>query len=130
PRRDPRADRSRLRQLASDALGAAEATVAAPTSGHAALPRVRLRYQPDAWGFHGPLAIGDALPAASFAWSNHDVTGAPMEGKVKVPAGSAALTGCPLIVPDTVAGSLSWNCNAGPFTTANAGATVSTAKGT
>src|SRR5262249_16435788 len=51
-------------------------------------------------------------------------------GKVNVPAGSEAETGVPLIVPATVAGSVSENVSDEPVTTLNVGATVSIANGT
>src|SRR6185437_14546935 len=79
-------------------------------------------------GAQGPVITGPALPAASRAWNDQEVAGAP--GKTNVPAGSLAVTGWPLIVPLTVAGSLSWKVNAAPFTTLSVGATVSIANGT
>jgi len=56
--------------------------------------------------------------------------GAPVDGKVNVPAGSAAETPCPLIVPATVAGSVSEKPSDVPVTTLNTGATVSIANWT
>src|SRR5262249_6988381 len=77
----------------------------------------------------GPLTSAPALPAASLAWSDHDVTGAPVHGNANVPAGSDAETGVPLIVPATVAASVSENVSDAPATTLKARAAGSIAKG-